>query len=132
LGSIGGQFELVVMAPAVTATNQQIVSPATKPPAAGMTFVMVPQKLARCYVAADMPCAKKDPTYVRITLVDASGNEYAPTSKPAIATPTIILTADPLVTENWTSFEVPSNLAGDVVLKASFTTTGTPFWFAIG
>ncbi len=131
MGSIGGQFELFVTGAAVTASNQQIVFPATKAPAAGLTFVMVPQRLARCYLPADQPCTNKDPSFVRITLTDGAGHEYVPTGRPAIATPTTIISATPLVTANWTSFEVPSDLAGDLVLKVSFTTTGAPFWFAI-
>jgi hypothetical protein len=116
----------------VIASNQQIVWPATVAPAPGMTFVMVRNRLERCGFVADKPCANNDPKYVRITLVDGAGHEYAPTSGPGIQTPSTIFSAIPLITDNWTSFAVPSNLAGDVVLRTQFGFGGTPSWFAIG
>jgi hypothetical protein len=130
-GAIGGQFELAVTGGATLASNQMVVPPATVAPPAGMTYVMVPQSLARCNFVADSPCQFNDPKYVRITLVDGAGNEYSPTGGPGIQTPSTIISLNPLISDNWTSFAVPSNLAGDVVLRTQFGFNGAPTWFAV-
>jgi hypothetical protein len=127
--AIGGQFELWVHASAVVADDQQTVPPATKPPDANKAFVMVPHRVI-CRLATQSSCPN-NLSFVRLTLVDANGVEYAATNKPMIQTTSVIYSSNPLAWERWISFEVPSSVKDDVVLKASYTTAGTVWWFAI-